>query len=165
MRISKRTYYKALLLLLVFSLNTVVSFACSFGGVVHNLHHRGSIAVEHKHSSTGKHDHGTTHKHDHGTAHKHDDGNRAEHDHETDSSGDKKDDCCSDEVTELQKLDKSVSRSIEAPHLSFTTLFIASYSELFSFQDGKQDYQPHKIRWRFPATIQDLRIVIQSFQI
>jgi hypothetical protein len=157
MRISKQTYYKALLLLIVFSLNTVVSFACSFGGVFHNFHHGGSAAIEHKESSNGKHDHGTAHKHDHSK--------RTEHDHETDPSGDKKDNCCSDEVTVLQKLDKSVSRNIDAPHLNFITVFIASYLELFSFHAGKQDFQPHKIRWRPPATIQDLRIVIQSFQI
>lgn len=157
MRISRQTYYKALLLLIVFSLNTVVSFACSFGGVFHNFHHRGSVAMEHNHNSPGKHAHGTAHKEDHDK--------KPAHTHDAESPGDKKGDCCSDQVTELQKLDKSVSRNIEAPHLNFITVFIASYSELFFFQAGKQDLQPHKIRWRPTATIQDLRIIIQSFQI
>ena len=156
MRISGRSY-KASLLLLVFSLNTIVSFACSFGGVFHNFHHRNTATVEHQPSHGIKHTHGDDHKHDHGkkSAHKHGDH----------KPGDHKDNCCSDSVTELQKQDKSLSRHIEAPHLSFVVLYVHSVFELFSVQSIEKTSFINKIRWRPSTTIQDLRIVIQSFQI
>ena len=151
MTATKGTYYKAILLLIIFSLNTVVSFACSFGGMFHEFHHKSSSTTEAKHS---QHD---GHKHDHSKS--------SEHKQNSDNPGDSKDNCCSLSVVEMQKLDKSISRSIEAPNLIFITSFVAAYPECFSLPEFQQTIYPDFVRWRPPATIQDLRIIIQSFQI
>ncbi len=76
-----------------------------------------------------------------------------------------KDDCCSKSVIEIEKAEKAVSRTIEAPHAIFVTSLFAAYSELFSLTAIDKVSLTHIVRWRLPATIQDLRIVIQSFQI
>ena len=148
---TKGTYYKAILLLIVFSLNTVVSFACSFGGMFHEFHHKVSSTTEPKHS------HHEGHKHDHGKS--------SEQKHDSETPVDSKDNCCSLSVVEMQKLDKSISRSIEAPNLIFIISFAAAYSEFFSLPALQQAVFPDFVRWRPPPTIQDLRIIIQSFQI
>ena len=154
---TRGTYYKALLLLIVFSLNTVVSFACSFGGVFHDFHHKNSATTEHKHSHSSKHSHDSGHKHDH---HK-----NSENKHDSNAPDDSKDNCCSGSIIKMQMVDKLISRSIEAPDLIFITSYVAAYSELFSLQKEEKTAFPKFVRWRPPATIQDLRIVIQSFQI
>jgi hypothetical protein len=159
MPVSRWTYYKALLLLTVFSLNTVVSFACSFGGIFHNFHHKHSLITVQGHSSKGDH----FHKHGHEHKHVHDQSTAPNHG-STDPS-DSKGNCCSDSVVELQKLDKSVSRSIEAPDIISISIHIAAYSQLFSVQAVEETLFATSDRWRPPTTIQDLRIVIQSFQI
>ena len=157
MTVTKRTYYKALLLLTVFSLNTVVSFACSFSDLFHGFHH-------HKISATSEHKHSGSH-HSESETPKHDHSSQSEHKHNNNSSKDSKDDCCSKSVIEIDKVEKAVSRTIEAPHAIFVTSLFAAYSEIFSLSAIDKVFLTHIVRWRLPATIQDLRIVIQSFQI
>jgi hypothetical protein len=150
MAFEKRTYYKAWLLLIVFSLNTVVSFACSFSSLFHGFHHHNSsVTLAHQHKD------GTQHEHKH-AGHHHD---------EKDSTKDDKKDCCSQSVVAVEKVEKAMSRSIEAPNTVFLTAFIASYTYLFNLVAVPKAVTPHYERWRVPTTIQDLRIVIQSFQI
>lgn len=158
MTVTKRTYYKALLLAIVFSLNTVVSFACSFSNLFHGMHHHKAAApTEHKHS--GNH-HSKVEK----AEHHHD--SKAEHKHDDHSSKDSKDDdCCSKSVAEIEKAEKAVSKTIEAPNAIFVTSFFAAYSHLFPLSTTSNTSFTHYVRWRLTATIQDLRIVIQSFQI
>lgn len=154
----KGAYYKAWLLLIVFSLNTVVSFACSLNGFFHSLHHSNAApSKQHDHSSAHGHGHGKEH-HPAGNAH-----HQQENPGSTESSND---DCCSRFVVEVEKTEKSVSRSIGAPDAVFLTSFIASFPSLFSLLPLQENtsYPPY-VRWRLPSTIQDLRIVIQSFQI
>ncbi len=159
MAVTKRTYYKALVLLIVFSLNTVVSFACSFSNLFHGFHHHKSSAttVEHKHSGSHHDSHVQKNKHEHG--------NQSEHNHDSGSSKSTKDDCCSGSVVGIEKVEKALSRTIEAPHAIFITSLFAAYAKLFSLPTIERILFPKSIRWRLPATIQDLRIVIQSFQI
>ena len=103
---------KAVVLLIVFSLNTLAGFACSIGidlGYNH-LHHQHGKQHSHKHGEGG-----TKHKHHHCVP-----GNAKLND------ANPKDDCCSNDVTEFNLLDKSVVNNIlhlEAPIflLSFTT--------------------------------------------
>jgi len=157
MTVTKRTYYKALLLLIVFSLNAVVSFACSFSGLFHGFHHHKiAVASEHKHS-VSHHSKSETPKHDHSS--------QPEHKHNNNSSKDSKDDCCSKSVIEIEKVEKALSRTIEAPQAIFLTSLFAAYTETFSLQNVEKIFLPKHVRWRLTATIQDLRIVIQSFQI
>ncbi len=159
MAVTKRTYYKALVLLIVFSLNTVVSFACSFSNLFHGFHHHKSSAttVEHKHSGNHHDSHVQKNKHDHGI--------QSEHKHESGSPNNSKDDCCSKSVIKIEKVEKAISRTIEVPHTIFVASLFATYVKLFSLQDLKKTFFPDYIRWQHTATIQDLRIVIQSFQI
>ena len=149
MTVTKGTYFKALLLLIAFSMSTVVSFACSFSDLFHEYHHHNSRASKaHKHKDQNEH------IHDHSGSH-----------HDNSTNEEKKDNCCSSSLVELQKVEKSVSRSIEAPNLSLVACFASSNSELFSVQSACKTILPKEIRRRPPATIQDIRIVIQSFQI
>ena len=153
MKQGKAIYYKAFFLLFVFSLNTVVSFACSLSSYFHSFHHSSfAYASDRDH---GKH------------------GNTYHHDHDCHSvpqqnlpDNEKKDDCCSKYVVEFQKIEKSVSKSIEAPGFLITTTFLPStYFDLEIPASKNIPAFPNYDRWRIPATIQDLRIIIQSFQI
>jgi hypothetical protein len=150
MMVTKRTYYKALFLLIAFSLGTVVGFACSMSSIFHGLHHHNSDATAH-------------HEHQDGT--KHDHSHSGQHHDEPDAPEKSKDDCCSTNVLQLQKTEKAVSRSIEAPNAIVLAAFVMSFSHFTMQVVGDDTFYPHSVRWRLPATIQDLRIVIQSFQI
>ncbi len=152
---TKGIYNKALILLTVFSMNTGVSFACSFSNFFHERHHHKSGNTEHK-------DLNHTHSHSDKNSHQHDAGNVKHH---SASSKKSKDDCCSSSVVAIEKVDKSVSRTIEAPYLVFTALVLSTYSVLSTVDSEQKTFFPDNVRWRIPATIQDLRIVIQSFQI
>ena len=148
------TYYKALLLVTVFSLNTVVSFACSLGGLFHTLHHGRTVNSASSHHN----DH-----HGHNGGHKNDHGNKAHNHSEKEKTGD---DCCSNNVIEVEKVEKSVSRTIEAPSVVFLTSLLTTYSAIFQlFPTYDTVFYPDPVRWRLSTTIQNLRIVIQSFQI
>lgn len=152
MKTGIRTYYKAFFLLLLFSSNTVISFACSYSSLFHSAHH-------HKAPRQSTHDHGDQqHQHDHAANH-HQAASKKEGATEK---------CCSTAVLKLQKVDKEISRIIDAPTSTpaFTFLSIALFQQADLLPAAlTQYYSPHAIRWRFPTTIQDLRIVIQSFQI
>ena len=161
---TKRTYYKALVLMVVFSLNTVVSFACSLSDLFHNFHHHHSAAKIEDHHGGHNHSHGKMHHHSHEKAGSHDHGNNPleKPDQNTTHS---KDDCCSNSVVQMQQVEKAISRIIDAPTVDFVESLSASYYHL-SFNTPQQETKiPGNIRWRYPTTIQDLRIVIQSFQI
>ncbi len=155
MTATKRTY-KALFLFLVFSMNTVVSFACLFSDVFHNFHHHNRITATKEHDHSGDH---------HAQAHKHH-GDKPAHSHDTAPSGKSKDDCCSDSIVAIEKADKSLSRAIGAPQVhSVLSSFYPDHSTLYFKEKTNRLILPVQDRWRYPATIQDLRIVIQSFQI
>ena len=162
---TKRTYIKSLLLLIVFSLNTIVSFACSFGGAFHDFHHQKiSSSTSNKHEEGHKHSH-NSHEHDHTDSGNHEHHKGSEHKHDSSPVNNPENNCCSDSVVELQKVDKLVSSNIQAPDAVFVTSFIGAYFDIISFSVRENRFFRDNIRWRPPATIQDLRIVIQSFQI
>lgn len=158
MRGRQETYYAALFLLTVFSLNTVVSFACSLGGLFHDLHHGSPAPSTVAHHQEGHHGDLSSHDHDQGKKDR-----QSSHAEKENSAAN---DCCSNNVLEVEKLEKSVSRTIEAPHTIFLTSLVASLATLFQlFPAQDQVFYPEPVRWRHPMTIQNLRIVIQSFQI
>ena len=152
MRQGKGLYYKAFFLLLVFSLNTVVSFACSLSSYFHSFHHSSfAYASDQDHNK-----HGNTYHHDH-DCHTIPQQNLPD---------EKKDDCCSKYVVEFQKVEKSVSKTIDAPGFIFTKSFLpAIYVDIDIPTSKNITGFSHNDRWRNPATIQDLRIILQSFQI
>lgn len=139
---------RALVLLTVFSLNTVAGFACSVGvNMGYNTHH---------HAHGEKHSHKQEHQHNHFTdfSAKFTDGNP-------------KDDCCSNDVTKFSLLDKSVAANnlhLEAPVflLSFTTTFLSqSINESGLTVNSRFQF----VRRSTFLNDTDIRIAIQSFQI
>ena len=136
----------------------VVSFACSVSSSIHNGHHAGKSSGTHSHQHNGKH--GPDHKHNHDADHKH------SH-HKSDGNKDSKDgNCCSSDFIKLQQSDRSIARSIDVPE---QTILLFAHDLLLSIDHflltiARDIYFPQHLRWP-PATIPDIRIAIQSFQI
>jgi hypothetical protein len=110
---------KAAFLLIVFSLNTVIGFACAVGidmGYNSKHHHDDDGA-----SGVAIHVHADGKKHNH-------DNEAGNHRHKADAhkSCDGKDNCCDDQVTKFSLLDKSVPQS-SADNPIFFTAFISSF--------------------------------------
>ena len=109
---------QALFLLSVFSLNTVVGFACSVGfdmGFNSKHHHdqEATEAVVHIHADGKKHIHQEKKEnHKHNKSHQGQDKN-----HHKSKEG--KDNCCNDEVLKFEQLDKSVPYSLNIIHPTF----------------------------------------------
>lgn len=144
--VTRGRYIISLSLLLVFSLNTVISTTCALGSFFHDFHHHASPGAQVAH-----------HSHDH----------QGTHDHEKVPEP-SQEECCSKSVVQFYQADKYVSESLSLPPVSVLfSSFISSTDILLS--SGRIDHQPltddHSRRWRHPATIHDLRIAIQSFQI
>jgi hypothetical protein len=163
---SKRRKYKfiAAFLLTVFSLNTVVGFACSIGvdmGFNSKHHHdeEATEAIVHIHADAKRHSHHEKKKsHDQGKSHKHD---RASSHHK---AGDKKDNCCNDEVTQLLQVDKSVPQSLNIIHPIFLIAFFgAFYNVSLPSLDIVKDIKQFVRSYHPP--ISDIRIAMQSFLI
>lgn len=135
--------FKALFLLLVFSFNTIVGFACSIGvDMGYNARH---------------HAHGKSH-------HKH------HHHNDIKSSAyyeNANDDCCSHEVAKFTLLDKSVSENniaLQAP------VFLLAFASTFLLQIVPENEVAVNSKFQFVRRSCflndiDLRIAIQSFQI
>ena len=139
---------KALLLLIVFSLNTITGFACSVGiDMGYNTHH---------HAHGEKHSHKQDHKHNHlnSISVKF-----------TDASS--KDDCCSNDVTRFSLLDKSVAANnllIEAP------VFILPFTSTFLSQSINESGLAVNSRFQFVRRSSflndtDIQMAIRRFQI
>lgn len=150
---------RAFLLLMVFSLNTVVGFACSIGvDMGYNTKH-------HEHQELKPHSHGKPHAHD--AAHQH------KHKHSHGASGAKvntlknADDCCANDVTSFIKLDKSVvSNNLLLQTPIFLLAFTSSYfsANVSNVENSIRGKFPYLRRWR-SSNDTDIRIAIQSFQI
>lgn len=143
---------KSLILLLVFSINTLAGFACSIGmnmGYNEGHHQHGKEPVKAS----------TDHHHDH-------------HDQEPQKSESKKEhhgggeDCCGD-ITKLNLADKSVvnSISLQVPvfFIALVSQFILPEATTFSLLNNPTSYSLRR-SWNLHDHT-DLRIVIQSFQI
>ena len=147
-------HIKALLLLIVFTLNTVVAFACSLGGYFHSLHHRTHSMPQ---DVIKNHSHAADHLHE---------SNNAAHEHHEGAPDENMEDCCSKNVMEFEKTDKSTSRPVEAPAIVFFTSFFYSFYTPYSLMIvTDNNFLANYVRRRSTSTIPDLRIVIQSFQI
>lgn len=145
---------------MVFSLNTLVGFACSIGIDMgfNTKHHHGEEATEaavHVHADGKKHVH-------HKEASNHHDETAIDHH----KSKDGKDNCCNDGVMKITQLDKAVPQSVSiALHPIFFTAFVSSFyyvDILYSSQVNTSI--KHFVRSYHPP-ISDIRIAIQSFLI
>lgn len=167
MKASKTIKYKALLLLISFSLNSVVGFACSLGvdmGFNSSHHsHDGEEKHEHEHEGHTKghdnhHHEKGVHKHNHEEGEKHSDGNTALFNAPSD------DNCCKDFVVGFQSLDKQlVQKPYPAKQKSECVTFILPEIITLNKQVyGEPVRTPPKIPDRSPP---DIRVLIQSFLI
>lgn len=145
---------KAVLLLIVFSLNTVIGFACAMGVDLgfNTNHHDEDEATEttiHVHPDREKHNH-----HDEAAKHQHNSKEKSE-----------KGGCCNDGVIKFQNLDKSLAQNanaaINAP------VFVALLSRFAGIDIFRQSQVSHQkyIAQFFQPPPPDIRILIQSFQI
>ena len=144
----KTSQYKAFFLLFVFSLSTIVGFACAAGvdmGFNKHHHEENNFAIssinkeeEHHHQQTGHH---------HG-----------------DKIPSEKGGCCTNSVIEFQKLDKNTSLS---SLVFFTPVFVACiyhYNRINITGIEAIASQRPIMRHYYPPP-RDIRVSIQSFQI
>jgi hypothetical protein len=139
---------KSAFLLIIFSLNIFVGFACAVGidmdfNSAH--HHKEAIVKAHVHAPGVKHHH-----------------EKPKHKH-TDKKG--KDDCCNDRVVKISQADKAIPQNAKLLSPVFFTAFSAVFYNI-NISYPSQAYTSNKyfVRGNHPP-ISDIRIAIQSFQI
>ena len=139
---------KSAFLLIIFSFNMVVGFACAVGiDMGFNATHR------HDEDGTKLHAHadGKSHRHEH-KEHKHTDSN-------------KKDDCCNNNVLKISQTDKAVPQPAKLLSPIFFTAFVATYYNIeITYPSQVDTSSKYYVRQHHPP-IPDIRIAIQSFQI
>ena len=145
---------KAVLLLIVFSMNTVIGFACAMGVDMgfNTTHHHNEEATE-----TTVHIHADGEKHHHPAKE-----NKHHHDSKENSE---KGGCCNDGVIKFQALDKNLTQTtntgINIP------VFAATLAGLFGIDISSLTPAPQEkyIDQFFHPPPPDIRILIRSFQI
>lgn len=153
MKRSSLIQIKAVFLLIVFSLNIGVGFACSLGVDMdfNRSHHENETTTSaHKDS----HKHAKPH-------HEHNEVADVGH-----SSEDGKDNCCKDEVAKLSKADKLTPKSFDfAIHPEFVAALISTFYQ-FNVLPSDLHTPDNKFfaRSHHPPR-PDIRVAIQSFQI
>jgi len=155
---------RALILLIVFSLNTMIGFACSIGIDMgfNSGHHDGSKT----HTSIHVHKDGKRHIHDDGKNHNRQSKHSGHHHSAEKKEGTKTDDkdCCTDDVVQFEKLDKSIPHSGATAHPLFLTAFIyIFYVQLLPTSNIIRNVKQFVRSYHPP--ISDIRIAIRSFQI
>ncbi len=152
MILNRSIQLKAVFLLIVFSLNTVVGFACSMGV---NM----GFNTSHLNGDTAK---PSVHIHKDGKKHEHKPGTGKKHSHKHPETNSKKDDCCKEKVVKLQTSDKALIYARSNIH---TSAFIVSYFFQYSLFNTVEWVPQKYIACHFHPPPRDIRIDIQSFQI
>lgn len=184
MKTNRSIKVKATILLVVFSLNTIIGFACVIGlkeALVSDHHSaKETKAVVHVHADGKKHVHyekeetkPVVHIHANGKKHIHHD-KAAKHEEKKpgnpddlaaqNNSQEDKNKCCTTKVTEFEQLDKSVSQSVKLDPVFFTTIL----TDFFNIDILYTSYINTDIRYfvrSYHPPIPNIRIAIQSFQI
>lgn len=139
---------KSLLLLIIFSFNMIVGFACAVGvDMGFNNNHIDRVPIKvHVHANGKKHEHRQKPEHKH-------------------TGNDQKDDCCNDKVFKISQSDKAVPQAVKLINPVFTTAFMVAYYDLLITTYSHIHTSPkYFVRDHHPP-IPDIRIAIQSFQI
>ena len=150
---------KAAFLIIVFSLNTIIGFACAVGidmGFNASHHHEEGI----NEASEQMHHNETKHKYQHEVGQHHDE---ADNDHQKSNEG--KDDCCNHHVTELSQLDKTVPHTLTIVNPKFFNSCVVPYSTTAIFYTSRVSTSNRYFVRNYHPPIPDIRIAIQSFQI
>ncbi|MEO6134329.1 MAG: hypothetical protein ABIP35_04190 [Ginsengibacter sp.] len=152
----KSIQLKAAFLLIAFSLNTIIGFACAVGlDMDFNSHHHEEVtkATVHVHADGNKHHHKNEVKDHHEE--------KVKDHHE----GNEKDNCCNDHVTKIVRQDKAIASSISINTPICSTTFITGfYIADALLAAGINSHIKYFVRSHHPP-IPDIRIAIQSFQI
>lgn len=148
---------KAAFLAVVFSINTLVGFACAIGinmdfSFTHDHAEDAIETAEHVHGNNKNNNQHTDTKPHHET----------HEDHHKSKEG--KDDCCNDKVTHLAQIDKFVPCSIFVITPIFIALVSLFYNSDILFPSQVTPSVKHFVRSYHPP-ISDIRIIIQSFLI
>jgi hypothetical protein len=153
----KSIQLKATFLLIVFSLNTIIGFACSVGLDM------GFKSSQHEEEVTDI----AIHVHADGKKHQHD-SEVGSHHNEADNhllkSTNDEDNCCHDTATQIAQQDKIITPSISIISPVFFTTFLASFYNI-NLPNSVIDSHIRFFIGRDHPPIPDIRIAIQSFQI
>jgi len=150
---------KAAFLLLVFSMNTMIGFACAVGiDMGFNAKHHDEEVTEipiHVHADGNKHHHNNEpKKYGH---------NQSAPNHHDDKNASKKDDCCTGEVLQFNQLDKSLAAKVGIDIPVFVAI-ITVYFGINIFETVQLPAQKYTARHFHPPP-PDICIAIQRFQI
>lgn len=146
----KSIQLKAAFLLIVFSLNTVIGFACAVGlDMGFNSHHHKEaklliVETSHHHSKINNH---------------HEDALKDNH-----QSKDT-DNCCHDKVIKIDQVAKAIPQSFSVSvNFLFLSTFASTFYNINLLNSLADTYTRYFVRSHHPP-IPDIRIAIQSFQI
>lgn len=146
----KSSQFKAAFLIIVFSLNSIIGFACAAGLDMgfNARHHHDDDVIE------------TTHFHANSKKHIHPEAPEKDHRKTTDDN----DNCCHDKVIKIAQLDKAVPQifNIVVP-ISLNSLISFYNIDVLFFSHVSPNIK-YFVRSHHPP-IPDIRIAIQSFQI
>ena len=139
---------KATFLLIIFSLNMIVGFACAAGadmGFNTAHHHEKTTAKIHVHADGKKHYH-----------------NKGKHKH---THNGEKNDCCNDRVVKISQADKAIPQNAKMLSPVFFNAFTVPFYNIdISYPSQTYISAKYFVRGNHPP-ISDIRIAIQSFQI
>jgi len=155
MKLNKTIQLKAIFLLMVFSLNTLIGFACAVDANM-ELYARHSHSHHHHAGAVKK----GSHHHDENPAHHH------HHDHKKNgNAGNDDDNCCTGKVTQLSQTDKLPAQTIYAGIEIPVTLVPLHF--LYRAFLSAVSPETSKIPIARPYTLnaRGIRVSIQSFQI
>ena len=146
----KSIQLKAAFLLMAFSLNTIIGFACAVGLDMgfNSHHHHDEEAID-----------VATHTHTDGKHH------REKATKNLHKKTNDKDDCCNGKVTKIAQQDKAISQSVSLDSPIFFTALISSiYNIDVLHSNGVDSHIKYFVQSHHPP-ISDICIAIQSFQI
>lgn len=154
MKLNNTIQFKAIFLLIVFSLNTLIGFACAVGA---------NLGLHAKHSHSHHHGDGVkkdAHHHDETTAHHH------HHDHKkTGKAANEDDNCCTGKVTQLSQTDKLLAQTIYAGIEIPVTLVPLHFLYRDCLSAFSPETSPTPIARPYILNARGIRVSIQSFQI
>ncbi|MEO5561816.1 MAG: hypothetical protein ABIR18_00250 [Chitinophagaceae bacterium] len=151
---------KAALLMTVFSLNTIIGFACAVGvdmdfNSTHHHNQEPTATTVHVHADGEKHKHNSkVYKHD----------NKVPDHHQKSNDGKEDDNCCTDGAMKFNQLDKACAQFTQFNAIFFTT-FISSFFHIDVFASSQTTPSIKYFVRSYHPPIPDIRIAIQSFQI
>ena len=153
----KSIQLKAAFLLIVFSLNTIIGFACAVGmdmGFNSNRHEEEVTNIP-----VNVHAVGNQHQPNEFKNHHEEAGNQLQ---KKTNDGDN---CCHGKVMQIAHQDKVIVASISLTNPTFFTAFISSFYDIEILLSTESDSHIKYFVQRHHPPIRDIRIAIQSFQI